>query len=147
MPFKPLQLSFGANPRYMIHRSIQHAVFWYWAMYYNTGNDISREEFPKGYAFDLTPDMCGASPHFNVVQKGNLAIDIQFSSEPTVAVSLVCYGDCSNTTQITHVLEQDPVTSKKFCSVFPSDKLPQTIDRYSCGFVANTDPTSEPGTH
>jgi hypothetical protein len=40
-------------------------------MYYNTGNDISREEFPKGYAvyaFDLTLDMCGASPHFNVVQ-------------------------------------------------------------------------------
>ena len=57
-------------------------------MYYNTGNDISLEEFPKGYAvyaFDLTPDMCGASPHFNVVQKGNLAIDIQFSVAPAAA--------------------------------------------------------------
>ena len=52
-----------------------------------------------------------------------------------------------NTAQITHALEQDPVTSKKFCSVFPSDKLPQTIDRYPCGFVANTDPSSGPGTH
>jgi hypothetical protein len=52
-----------------------------------------------------------------------------------------------NTSQITHALEQDPVTSKKFCGVFPSDKLPQTIDRYPCGFVANTDPSSEPGTH
>ena len=52
-----------------------------------------------------------------------------------------------NTAQITHALEQDPVTSKKFCGVFPSDKLPQTINRYLCGFVANTDPSSEPGTH
>ena len=52
-----------------------------------------------------------------------------------------------NTSQITHALEQDPVTSKKFCGVFPSDKLPQTIDRYPCGFIANTDPSSEPGTH
>ena len=52
-----------------------------------------------------------------------------------------------NTAQITHAVEQDPVTSKKFCGVFPSDKLPQTIDRYPCGFVASTDPSSEPGTH
>jgi hypothetical protein len=52
-----------------------------------------------------------------------------------------------NTVQITHALEQDPVTSKKFCGVFPSDKLPQTIDRYPCGFVAHNDPSSEPGTH
>ena len=52
-----------------------------------------------------------------------------------------------NTAQITHALEQDPVTSKKFCGVFPSDKLPQTIDRYPCGFIANTDPNSGPGTH
>ena len=52
-----------------------------------------------------------------------------------------------NTAQITHALEQDPVTRKKFCGVIPSDKLPQTIDRYPCGFVANTDPSSGPGTH
>jgi hypothetical protein len=30
-----------------------------------------------------------------------------------------------NTYQITHALEHDPVTSKQFCGVFPSDKLPQ----------------------
>jgi hypothetical protein len=52
------------------------------------------------YAFDLTPDMCGASPHFNVVQKGNLAIDIQFSVAPANAVSLVCYGEFENTVHI-----------------------------------------------
>ena len=48
------------------------------------------EDFPSGYAlyaFDLTPDMCGS---FNVVQKGNCAIDVQFAAAP--AVSVVCYG-------------------------------------------------------
>ena len=97
MPFKPLQLSFGANPRYI--EAFSTLFSGTGKMYYNTGNDISREEFPKGYAvyaFDLTPDMCGASPHFNVVQKGNLAIDIQFSRAPTVTVCLVCYGEFEN---------------------------------------------------
>ena len=52
-----------------------------------------------------------------------------------------------NTYEITRALEHDPVTSKQFCGVFPSDKLPRTIDKYPCGFVANTDPSSEPETH
>ena len=52
-----------------------------------------------------------------------------------------------NTAQITDALEGDPITNKKFCGVFPSDKLPQTIDKYPCGFVANTDPSTKPGTH
>lgn len=52
-----------------------------------------------------------------------------------------------NTAQIQRALEQDSVTSKKFCGVFPCDKLPQTIGKWPCGFVANTDPSSEPGTH
>lgn len=52
-----------------------------------------------------------------------------------------------NTTQIAHALEQDPIASKKFCGVFPSDLLPESIERYPCGFVANTDPSSQPGKH
>ena len=52
-----------------------------------------------------------------------------------------------NTIQIVHALEQDPITSNKFCGVFPCDKLPETIDKYPCGFVANTDPSGKPGTH
>ena len=52
-----------------------------------------------------------------------------------------------NTAQIINALEQDPITRKTFCGVFPSDKLPQTVDKYPCGFVANTDASNEPGTH
>ena len=36
-----------------------------------------------------------------------------------------------NTSQITHALEQDPITSQKFCGVFSSNNLPQTIDKYA----------------
>ena len=35
-----------------------------------------------------------------------------------------------NTVQITRALRHDPFTSKKFCGVFPSDKLPQAIEKY-----------------
>ena len=50
-------------------------------MYFNAGNDVSRTECSTGYAvyavyaFDLSADMCGLSPHFNVVQKGSLTVD------------------------------------------------------------------------
>ena len=101
MPFKPMQLSFGANPKYVEAFSTMFSGTG--KMYYNSGNDISRDEFPNGYAiyaFDLTADMCGSSPHFNVVQRGNLAVDIKFSAAPTTAVSLVCYGEFENLIQI-----------------------------------------------
>ena len=101
MPFKPLQLSYGAAPKYI--KAFSTLFSGTGKMYCNTGNYISREEFPKGYAvyvFDLTPDMCGASPRFKVVQKGNLAIDIQFFAVPAAAVSLVCFREFNNTMHI-----------------------------------------------
>ncbi|CAB3987066.1 Hypothetical predicted protein [Paramuricea clavata] len=100
-PFKPLQLSYGAAPKYIEAFS---------TLFSGTGENVlqHRKQYisrriPKGYAvyaFDLTPDMCGASPHFNVVQKGNFAIDIQFSVASANAASLVCYGEFENTIHI-----------------------------------------------
>ena len=52
-----------------------------------------------------------------------------------------------NTAQIAYALEHDPVASKKFCGVLPSDKLSQTIDKHPCGLVANTDLSTKPGKH
>lgn len=101
IPFRPIQLSFGANPRFIEAFLTQFSGTG--KMYYNMCNGISREEFPNGfalYAFDLTPDMCSSSPHFNLVQKGNLSIDIQFSAAPLQAISLVCYGEFENLIQI-----------------------------------------------
>ena len=101
IPFKPIQLSFGANKRFIEAFCSQFSGTG--KMNYNTGNGISRDEFEKGYAvyaFDLTPDMCSTSNHFNLVQKGSLSIEIQFSTAPTEAVSLVCYGEFENLIQI-----------------------------------------------
>ena len=52
-----------------------------------------------------------------------------------------------NTAQIAYELEHDPKTSKKFCAVFPSDKLPQTIGKCRCWLVAKTNPSTKPGKH
>lgn len=99
------------------------------------------------YAFDLTPDLCSASAHSNAVQKGSLGIEIQFSTTPTNAVSLFCYGEFENiiqidakrnviydyisymnTAQISYALRTDPTTNKKFVGVFAADRLPKKIN-------------------
>ena len=108
MPFKPTQPSFSANSRFI--EAFSTLFCGTGKMYFNNGNDISREEFANAiaiskmqnaiFAFDLTVDMCGSSPHFNTVQRGNLAVDIKFSVAPATAVSLVCYGEFENLIQI-----------------------------------------------
>ncbi len=52
-----------------------------------------------------------------------------------------------NTQQIERALKHNPKTVKRFCGVFPSDRLPKSLSTFPCGFVANTDPSTEPGTH
>ena len=101
VPFKRMQLSYGPNPGYI--EAFYTLFSGTGKMNYNTGNDISREEFIGGnatYCFDLTPDICGTAQHFNAVQKGNFAVDIKFSIAPTVALSLVCYAEFENLIQI-----------------------------------------------
>ena len=100
IPFRPLKLSYANSKFIEAYATLFSGTG---KMNYDAGNDISRQEYPNGYtlyAFDLTPDMCGSSPHFNVVQKGNLAIDIQFTTAPAAAVSVLCYGEFENTVHI-----------------------------------------------
>ena len=74
VPFRPLQLSYtAANPRYI--EAFLTMFSGAGKLFYNAGNDVTRDEYAGGYAVyvaDLTPDMCGPSPHFNVVQRGNV---------------------------------------------------------------------------
>ena len=102
VPFKPLQLSYTDDTIRYIEAYL--AMFsGTGKLFYDTGNGISRDDFKDGYALyaaDLTPDMCGSSDHFNVVQRGNLALNIKFTTAPTAAVSLVCYGEFENTIHI-----------------------------------------------
>ena len=52
-----------------------------------------------------------------------------------------------NTLQIKRALERNMFTKKIFGGVFAADEVPQIIDTFPYGFVANTDPSTEPGTH
>ena len=79
IPFRPLKLSYAAaTPKFIEAYATLFSRTG--KINYDVGNDISREDYPNGYTFyalDLMPDMCGSSARFNVMQKGNLAIDIQ----------------------------------------------------------------------
>ncbi len=113
LPFKQLTLNYENNKENFI-QAYDTLFSGTGKMNYNTGLDISRKDYPKGYtlyAFDLTPDMCGASPHFNAVQRGSLTVDITFADAPVnqtfpagvtapTAIAMVCYGDSENVIQI-----------------------------------------------
>ena len=51
-----------------------------------------------------------------------------------------------NTLQIKRALERDTFTKKIFGGVFAADELPKIMNTFPCGFVANTNPSTEPGT-
>ena len=71
-------------------------------IYSNAGLDISREDYPGGfalYAFDLTPDMCKSSDYFNTVQRGSLTLALTLKKQ-THAIGIVCYRDFENVIRI-----------------------------------------------
>ena len=51
-----------------------------------------------------------------------------------------------NTLQIKRALERNTFMKKIFGGVFADDELPKLMNTFPCGFVANTDPSTEPGT-
>ena len=72
-------------------------------IYSNAGLDITREDYPGGYAlyaFDLTPDMCKSSDYFNTVQRGSLTLALTFGKATTHPIAMVCYGDFENVIRI-----------------------------------------------
>ena len=71
-------------------------------IYSNAGLDITREDYPGGYAlyaFDLTPDMCNSSDYFNTVQRGSLTLALTLAKQDH-AIGMVCYGDFENVIRI-----------------------------------------------
>ena len=72
-------------------------------IYSNAGLDITREDYPGGYAlyaFDLTPDMCKSADYFNTVQRGSLTLALTFGTSHAHAIGMVCYGDFENVIRI-----------------------------------------------
>jgi hypothetical protein len=52
-----------------------------------------------------------------------------------------------NTSQLQCCIDCDPLLAKHVIGVFAADRLPRSLTRYPCGFIANTDNYSQPGTH
>ena len=72
-------------------------------IYSNAGLDITREDYPGGYAlyaFDLTPDMRKSADYFNAVQRGSLTLALTFETSHDYAIGMVCYGDFENIIRI-----------------------------------------------
>ena len=71
-------------------------------IYSNAGLDITRENYPGGYAlyaFDLTPDMCNSTDYFNTVQRGSLTLALTLKKQDH-AIGMVCYGVFENVIRI-----------------------------------------------
>ena len=102
VPFKQLTLDYkgGSNGKNKDFVQAYNTLFsGTGKMYTNSGLDITREEYDKGYTlyvFDLTPDMCNTSGYFNAIQRGSLSVDITFAEASKVPISMVCYGDFEN---------------------------------------------------
>ena len=72
-------------------------------IYSNAGLDITREDYPGGYAlyaFDLTPDMCKSADYFNTVPRGSLTLALTFGESKDHTIGIVCYGDFENVIRI-----------------------------------------------
>jgi hypothetical protein len=66
------------------------------------GNDISRNEFDKGYAlyvYDLTPDM-SENDSYNLIKSGNVRIEMKFDVALANTVTIVAFAEFENIIEI-----------------------------------------------
>ena len=99
VPAKPLQPRFGQSD---FVRSYCNMFAGTGKMFQDEGNDVTRDDFGQGYilfAFDLTPDVCDGS-HFNLVQKGNLRVEMHFDQPLPQTVNIVVYGEFETVLEI-----------------------------------------------
>jgi hypothetical protein len=69
----------------------------------NTGNDISRAEYPNGYClipFDLTPDISAHEKHWNIQKSGSLGIDLRFAEPLSSTVTVIVFAEFDNLVEI-----------------------------------------------
>ena len=96
---RPLEPNFANN----------HFVGAYMSLFSGTGkvqrdegNDISREDYPGGYAlyaFDLTPDLAEEG-HFNLVKEGSVRLDLKFTAALANTINVIAYAEFENVIEI-----------------------------------------------
>jgi len=104
IPFKPINLKLtAAGGKNNFIEAYQTLFSGSGMLYQNVGNDISREDYSNGYGllvFDLTPDHCSSSTHLNQKQKGNISLEIQFTTGLVNAINLIIYGEFESIIQV-----------------------------------------------
>ena len=99
IPSKPLQPDFASENHMRSYASLFNGTG---LMSRNQGNDISRDEYGKGYtlfAFDLTPDLSDAG-HFQLVKHGNLRLELHFKNQLPKTVNAIVYAEFDNVIEI-----------------------------------------------
>lgn len=69
----------------------------------DTGNSITRKEYPNGYAlvgFDLTEDLSASENHLSLPRQGSLRIDIQFAKALTEPICIILFAEFDNIIEI-----------------------------------------------
>ncbi|KAK2187695.1 hypothetical protein NP493_156g00009 [Ridgeia piscesae] len=100
VPAKPLQPRFDDG---CYVRSYVNLFAGTGKMFQDEGNDLTRKDFGNGYtlfSFDLTPDACDDGSHFNLVQKGNLRVEIHFDQPLGQTVNVIVYGEFESVLEI-----------------------------------------------
>ena len=98
-PMKALQLNFDQNLYLAGYMSLFSGTG---TLFHNQGNQITREDYPKGYtlfAFDLTPDLSNG-PHISPIKQGNLRLGIQFADPLPVTVNCILYAEFDSLIEI-----------------------------------------------
>lgn len=103
VPFQPLNLKLAQAAQRNFMEAYQTLFSGTGRLFADSGINISRQDYNQGYGlivFDLTPDLCSTSDHFNQKQKGNVSLDVQFNSGLTGAINLIVFGEFESIIEI-----------------------------------------------
>jgi hypothetical protein len=99
VPAKPLQPDFNSDQYTRSYTSLFSGTGY---MGHDRGNQISREEFAKGFtlfAFDLTPDQ-DEGGHFHLIKQGNLRLELHFKTALPETVNVIVYAEFDNVIEV-----------------------------------------------
>lgn len=69
----------------------------------DSGNNISRSEYPKGYAllgFDLTEDLSASENHLSLPRQGTLRVDLKFDKPLPEGICVILYSEFDSIIEI-----------------------------------------------
>lgn len=93
IPSKPFICDFANNQYIRAYNSLFEGTN---INHSDTGNNISRQDYPNGYALvaiDLTPDLSASADHISLPKTGSLRLDVQFSAPLANSVTAIIFSE------------------------------------------------------